>query len=97
MKALATFALLTGLVSGPAVAQKLNLNFDTIARNAKEKTELNLEGPTLDMLKQTGPGLYASVDQVSLRNYEFAKPGEYAGSDLDALRKQLSSSAGCRA
>lgn len=108
MKTFAAFAFLAALVSVPVLAQKpaegqlkLNLNFDTIAKNATEKTELTLEGPMLDMLKQTvlkasgqDPALFAAVDQVSVHSYQFAKPGDYSNSDLDPLRKQLSGSPG---
>ncbi len=83
------------------ISSKLNLNFDAIAKNATEKTELTLEGPMLDLLKQTvlkaggqDPALFAAVDQVSVHSYEFSKPGDYSNSDLDPLRKQLASSAG---
>jgi hypothetical protein len=83
------------------VPEKLSLNFDAIAKNATEKTELTLEGPMLDILKQTvlkasgqDPALFAAVDQISVHSYEFAKPGDYSNSDLDPLRKQLASSPG---
>jgi hypothetical protein len=104
MKLFAALALLATLVAVPATAQKLNLNlnFDNIAKNASEKTELSLEGPMLDLLRQTlvkagdqnRQALFASIDQISVHSYEFAKPGEYADSDLDPLRKQMAGSAG---
>jgi hypothetical protein len=101
MKTLAVFALLAALVAVPAKAQKLTLNFDAIAKNAKEKTELNLDGPMLDLLRQQvlkagdqeKQALFAAVDQVAVYSYEFEKPGEYADSDLDPLRKQVDGSA----
>jgi len=104
MKTLAAFALLAALVSVPAKAQKLNLdlNFDAIAKNAKEKTELSLDGPLLDSLRQKlakagdkdHQALFASIDQISVHNYEFENAGEYSDSDLDPLRKQVAGSAG---
>jgi hypothetical protein len=105
MKTLASFALLAALASVPASAQKLNLNlnFDALAKNATEKTELSLEGPLLEMLRQklakagdqdNKAALFASIDQVSVHSYEYAKPGDYADSDLDPLRKQMASAAG---
>ena len=105
MKTLASFALLAALASVPASAQKLNLNlnFDALAKNATEKTELSLEGPLLEMLRQklakagdqdNKAALLASIDQVSVHSYEYAKPGDYADSDLDPLRKQMASAAG---
>jgi hypothetical protein len=102
MKTFAAIALFAALLSAPAKAQKLNLNFDEIAKKAKDKTELSLEGPLLDMLKQTvlksadkeKQALFAGIDQISIHSYEFAKPGEYADSDLDPLRKQMANAAG---
>ena len=102
MRIFAAFALLAAFVSVPARAQKLNLNFDAIAQKATEKTELSLEGPMLDTLRQKlgkagdkdQQTLFASIDQISVHNYEFAKPGEYADSDLDPLRKQMAGAAG---
>jgi hypothetical protein len=102
MKTLAVLAVFAVLASVSASAQKLNLNFDAIAKNAKEKTELNLDGPLLDLLRQKmlkagdeeKQALFANVDQVAVYSYEFEKPGDYANSDLDPLRKQVDSSAG---
>jgi hypothetical protein len=106
MKTLATFALLAGFISIPANAQKLdlNLNFDALAKNATEKTELNLQGPLLELFRQKvaeklpadkeHQTLFASIDQVSVHSYEYAKPGDYADSDLDPLRKQMAGAAG---
>ena len=102
----AALALLAASVSIPAGAQKLSLDFEAISKKATEKTELSLEGPALEALKQTvlkqdvlkaagvDPSLYASVNQVSVHSYEFAKAGDYSDSDLDALRKQVAGSAG---
>jgi len=104
MKTLTAFALLVALASVPARAQKidLNLNFDAIAKKATEKTEMTLEGPMLNLLKQSlakagdkdHQNLFASIDQISIHNYEFEKAGDYSDSDLDPLRKQMASAAG---
>jgi hypothetical protein len=104
MKTFAAFALLAALVSVPAKAQKLdlNLNFDAIAKKATEKTEMTLEGPMLNMLKQAldkagdkdKQNPFAAIDQVSIHNYEFEKAGDYSDSDLDPLRQQMAKAAG---
>jgi hypothetical protein len=105
MKTLATFALLAAFVSIPAGAQKLNLNlnFDALAKNATEKTELSLEGPLLELVRQKlvkagdqdpKAALLASIDQISVHTYEYAREGDYADSDLDPLRRQMASAAG---
>ena len=102
MKTLATLAVFAALVSVPAEAQKLDLNFNAVAKNATDKTEISLEGPMLEMVKQTvlknltteQMALFGSVQQIGLHNYEFAKSGDYSDSDLASLRKQLTSSPG---
>jgi hypothetical protein len=101
MKTLAACALLATLVSVPAGAQKLSLTFDAIAKKATEKTELNLDGPALEMIKQTvlksagvDPSLYTSINEIGLHNYQFEKPGEYSDSDVEALRKQIAGAPG---
>jgi len=102
MKTLAAFAVLAALACVPARAQKLNINFDAISKKATDKTEMSLEGPMLDMLKQTvlknvgkdNQAIFAGVDQISLHTYEFAKAGDYSDQDLDALRKQVTGSTG---
>jgi hypothetical protein len=101
MKTLIVLALTAAFVSVPAKAQNFNMNFDAIAKNAREKTELNLAGPMLDMLRQKvlkagdqeKQALFAAVDQVAVYSYQFEKPGEYADSDLNPLRKQVEGSA----
>ncbi|HEY1760847.1 MAG TPA: DUF4252 domain-containing protein [Bryobacteraceae bacterium] len=101
MKTLAMFAALATIVSVPGQAQKLNLNFDAFAKNATEKTELNLEGPMLDMLKQTllkgagkDPNAYASVTEIGVHSYEYAKAGDYSGAAVAALRDQVTAAGG---
>jgi hypothetical protein len=102
MTTFAVVGLLAALVSVPARAQTLNLNFDAIAEKAKEITEMKLDGPMLEMLKQAtlkGVGkeqqaLFAAIEEISLQDFEFAKKGDYSDSDLAPLRKQLSATAG---
>jgi hypothetical protein len=84
MKTLTAIALLAGFACVPAHAQKLNLNFDAIAQRASKKTEVQFDHPPP----------FTSVDSVSIHEYEFAKPCEYADSELDPLRKQVNNLAG---
>jgi hypothetical protein len=84
MKTLIAVALLAGFACAPAHAQKLNLNFDAIARKAAKKTEVQFDHP---------PN-FPSVDSVSIHEYEFTNPGEYTDSELDPLRKQANDSVG---
>jgi hypothetical protein len=84
MKTLIGLTLLAGFVCAPLSAQKLDLNFDAIAKKAKKKTEVQLDHPPQ----------FTSVDTLSVHSYEFANAGDYADNDLDSLRKQVNSSAG---
>ena len=89
----ATFALaLSSVVAG---AQALNFNLEALAAKAKEKAEITLEGPLLTQALQSVPdkvkGAVGNVSRVVVRHYEFATDGQYSDSDLDTIRKQLSS------
>src|SRR5579862_9172017 len=96
MKALVLLPLLASLSVAPAFAQKLNLNFDSLAAKATEKTVVSLDGPLLDIVKskaaQSKPdaaGLFANVDRLSIHNFEFGEGGKYSDADLSSLRSQL--------
>ena len=79
----------------PAWGQTLDLKFDSIAAKAKEKAEVDLDAAGLGLLlKVSGVKGIEGVTGVIVRNYEFAKAGEYANSDLDPLRKQVAGAAG---
>jgi len=81
-----------------ARAQTLDINFDALAAKAKDKAEITLEGPLLTQALQMAPdkvkGAVANVSRVMVRHYEFQNTGQYSDSDLDAVRKQVSNSAG---
>jgi len=86
-----TFCLALSL---PARSQSVDINLDALASKAKDKAEVTLEGPLLTQILQQAPekvkGAAASVSRVAVRHYEFATDGQYADSDLDAIRKQVS-------
>jgi hypothetical protein len=69
-----------------------------LSAKAKEKAEVTLEGSLLTQALQKAPekvkGAVANVSRVVVRHYEFATDGQYADSDLEAIRKQVSNSAG---
>jgi Domain of unknown function (DUF4252) len=102
MKTLAAAAVLAALISAPAMAQKLDLNFASVAAKATEKTEIDLEGPALALAKAAisssagadHQSLYADIDGIAVRSYEFASTGQYSERDLDGLRKQVTDAAG---
>lgn len=97
MRTLLTLAFCVAL-SIPADAQTLDINFDALAAKAKDKAEITLEGPLLTQALQMAPdkvkGAVANVSRVMDRHYEFQNTGQYSDSDLDAVRKQVSNSAG---
>jgi hypothetical protein len=85
-------------LSLPARAQGVDINLDSLSAKAKEKAEVTLEGSLLTQALQKAPekvkGAVANVSRVVVRHYEFATDGQYAESDLEAIRKQVSNSAG---
>lgn len=89
----ATFSLV--LASVFANAQTLDFNLDAVAAKAKQKAEITLEGSLLAQALQMAPdkvkGAVANVTRVVVRHYEFAQTGQYSDTDLDAIRKQISS------
>jgi len=103
-----------------AAGQTLELKLDDVAAKAKEKNEIDLDGPALKMalsglsqasakggktakdgkesketpLESKIPALLSALTAVHVRNYAFEKPGAYAESDLDAIRKQVGDGSG---
>ena len=77
-----------------AWGQKLELKLDAVAARAHEKSEVDLDGALLAaMLKnfqsKDVQGVLPNVTGISVRDYEFAKDGEYSDADLAPLRKQV--------
>ena len=81
-------------LSIPARSQGLDINLDALSAKAKEKAEVTLEGSLLAQAVQAAPAnvksATANVSRVVVRHYEFAATGQYADSDLQAIRKQVS-------
>ncbi len=79
----------------PASAQTLDFNFDALAAKAKQKAEITLQGSLLAQALQMAPDkvktAVANVTRVDVHHYEFDQTGQYAETDLDAIRKQVSS------
>lgn len=89
--------LVMGLLLAPALpAQKLELKFDSLASKAAEKAELDVDPAALGKLMEGAklPGSPSSVKEAHIRNYKFAKEGEYSQKEFDALRKQLADNPG---
>ena len=87
-----------GLTLLPVGAQTLDINLDALSAKAKQKAEVTLEGPLLAQALQMAPeklkGSVANLTRVLVRHYEFDQAGQYSDTDLDPVRKQISSSAG---
>ena len=86
MKAATAFTIAMILSAPFAVAQKLNLQFDSIAAKAKEKAEVDLDGATLSLAgkadKKLG-ALASALKEVHVRHYEFGEAGKYSEQDLE--------------
>jgi hypothetical protein len=78
--------------------QTIDFNLDAVAAKAKEKAEINLDGPMLEQALKMAPekvkGSVANVSRFTLRHYEFEKPGEFSNADVEAIRKQVSAANG---
>jgi len=97
-------ALFLILISAAAAQQSnglLQFDWDKLAAKAVDKTDINLDGPMLQMgssfLSQAG-GDAAKFKQVVqglkgvyVKTFEFDKEGQYSDADVSALRSQLRS------
>ncbi|HMD71210.1 MAG TPA: DUF4252 domain-containing protein [Bryobacteraceae bacterium] len=97
MRAASAIAIAMILSAPFAVAQKLNLQFDSLAARAKEKAEVDLDGAMLSqaakMDKKLGE-LAGAVKEVHVRHYEFGAAGAYSEADLEPLHKQTGAGSG---
>ena len=110
MKTILVATVMAALASVPVSAQNLNLDFSALASKAKAKNEVTLDSGALQMLQQVGAlankddkgkgdagdlgKMLSGIQGVAIRNYEFAKAGEYSDRDLDPLRGQVGSGSG---
>jgi hypothetical protein len=78
---------------------RLQFDWDKLAAKASEKTDINLEGPTLQMASKFLSGnaegsakikqLVDGLKGIYVKSFEFEKEGQYSEADLAALRSQL--------
>jgi hypothetical protein len=107
MKTLLTATVMAVLACASASAQRLNLDLSAVAAKATTKNEVTLEGTALQMIRQAASAnkedkgkagdlakIFSGVDGVAVRNYEFAKEGEYSDRDLEPLRQQVGNGSG---
>ncbi|HMD71209.1 MAG TPA: DUF4252 domain-containing protein [Bryobacteraceae bacterium] len=83
----------------PLGAQSCPFNLDHIGAKAKELAEVTLDSATLQLAgrflssgkpeESDAKSLLNGVKAICVRNYEFAKPGEYTPEDLQRVRSQL--------
>ncbi len=94
----ATAIAVAVLLSAPfAVAQKLTMQFDSLAAKAKEKAEVDLDGATLGLAAKADKKLgdvASSLKELHIRHYEFSQTGAYTEQDLEPLHKQLGAGSG---
>jgi hypothetical protein len=85
--------------------QKLELKFDHLKAKAAESAEVDLDGSALDLALKSGlhnlvkPAKELNTEQIKqalvglkgvyVRNFEFAKPGEYTDADVESVLKQV--------
>jgi hypothetical protein len=94
MKLLMVIGMAGLMIPAWAADQKLDLNFPTLAAQAKEKAEVDLDGDTVAQALalaggKKGTEALSGVTAVHVRNYEFAAVGAYSDSALDPLRRQV--------
>ena len=93
MKTLLTAATF-GLIMLPAWGQTFDFNLDAVAAKAKEKAEITLDKSMLDQAMPKVPDKIkdklGNLSRLVVRHYEFDKPGMYADSDLEGVRKLVS-------
>ncbi|MGH9674980.1 MAG: DUF4252 domain-containing protein [Bryobacteraceae bacterium] len=86
------------LMALPVLGQgpRLQINLDHLKAKAEETVNVNLDGAMLVQGLQViekgiaaGAGL-GDLKGVYVRSFQFAKPGEYTQSDVEAIRKQMS-------
>ncbi|HWB86382.1 MAG TPA: DUF4252 domain-containing protein [Bryobacteraceae bacterium] len=102
MKTALITAIALSFLPALAVGQKFEMKFDSIAAKASSKSEVDLDGPALQVAAANGKqfvpknlqGALASVKEVHVRNYEFEQPGVYSDQDLEPLRKEVAAATG---
>jgi hypothetical protein len=88
-----------------ALAQRIELRLDHLKAKASEASEVDLDGPALEAFGKVVLGqavrehagdraeqvrkLLARVKGVYVRNFEFAKAGEYSAADVDSVLGQV--------
>jgi hypothetical protein len=95
--ATAVFVLSAGAVQAQDI--KIPLNIENLASKAVDSVNITVDGALLqiagkflsadDPEQKAVKSLLGGLKGIYVRSFEFAKVGEYASADLDALRNQL--------
>jgi hypothetical protein len=99
-------ALLIAVSGTCAWSQSLDLSsLDKLAARAKEAHKVSLDKEQLEKLKRMNLAdggndqdikkLMTGLGSIQVRNFEFEKAGEYADTDLDAVRAQIAKMPNC--
>jgi hypothetical protein len=77
--------------SGAQVKDELFAGTEKFAQGASESTEINLDPDTIGMMDAHGKNaeLAKKVKFMSIRTYEYEKPGMYKMEDVEVFRKKL--------
>jgi hypothetical protein len=97
MKAIAAFAFAMTMSAPFAVAQKFEIQLDSVAAKAKEKAEVDLDSAMLAKavkMDKKLEGVLGKVKEVHVRNFEFSEEGKYTEQDLEPLRRQTGAGSG---
>lgn len=77
--------------SGTQVKDELFAGTEKFAQGASESTEINLDPDTISMMDSHGKNaeLAKKVKFMTIRTYEYDKPGMYKMGDVEVFRKKL--------
>jgi len=96
-----TGAIITAsfVLMGLGYGQSLQFNLDKLAPKAAQVVDVTLDGPLLQLAGKFLSGqepdearvkkLIAGLKGIYVKSFEFAKEGEYAEADVEAIRAQL--------
>ena len=83
-------------VEEPLQKDDLFQGTDQFSKNAKDVTEVNIDKKMMAMMGKFGgdddkdlSNLTSKMDFVSVRSYEYEKPGQYKPADIEVFRQRL--------
>jgi hypothetical protein len=101
MSKIALFFILISAATAQQSSGVLQFDWDKLAAKAVEKSDINLDGPLLQMASKFLSGQDADTAKIRqavqgltgiyVKSFEFDKEGQYTEADVSALRSQLRS------